>query len=383
MKSEILEILRMQEEGKLTREQAAELLSALADQAREKGGAPGNGGGTQGTPSEGAPGPQGEGPGGGGEKKSCGSAGARGSAATATAAIHDIVDAAIGMGVTVGRAATVWGGEVVNMVHRDDGANSITLSSVTPPTGANFSFRNNTVNVSKVGPLTLNMAEFCGNSFNASKVANITVTGGRFSQCNISGSSLNHVTIEGPSATDGTESPAVGIRGCTVNASKLVRVRLLGESALEGCIFQASAVKELELRDHTLIKDSRVNDSVIASAAFERVRGSTVIFNRSTVNALLVRDIVLDRVTLGAARVMDFKLTGGAWTNVCFVRESTSVLQESTFDNCTLADCTFIGCTFRRTTLRNLKLTGISVRNVDFTGLTLETDEAFRRAAGI
>jgi len=31
---------------------------------------------------------------------------------------------------------------------------------------------------------------------------------------------------------------------------------------------------------------------------------------------------------------------------------------------------------------RNLNLSGLTVRNVDFTGMTLESDEAFRKAAG-
>jgi hypothetical protein len=57
MKAEILKILEMQNDGKLTKDQAAELLAILADQAREKyDGATG----TQGAPSrDAAPGPRG------------------------------------------------------------------------------------------------------------------------------------------------------------------------------------------------------------------------------------------------------------------------------------------------------------------------------------
>ncbi len=59
MKAAILKILEMQEEGKITKEQAAELLAVLADQAREKNGAA-KGVDTQSAPSEGAPGPRGD-----------------------------------------------------------------------------------------------------------------------------------------------------------------------------------------------------------------------------------------------------------------------------------------------------------------------------------
>src|SRR5438477_11208641 len=118
MKAAILKILQLQEEGKLTKEQAAELLTVLADQARERDGAA-SGSHTQSAPSEGAPGPRGD--------SGCGPGGGGGGGFNPTAALHDMVDAAIGVGATVGRAATVLGGELANMVHRSDAGNSVTL----------------------------------------------------------------------------------------------------------------------------------------------------------------------------------------------------------------------------------------------------------------
>ncbi len=413
MKTEILEILQMQNEGKLTREQAAELLAALADQAREKAGAADPGGtgpdqeNTHAAPAAGAPGPR---------TATCNEAGnATGSnswtsgsrrnatSGTASATIHEWVDAAIGMGTTVGRAASVWGGQLAGMVHRDDGANSISLSKVDPPAGAAFSFRNNVINMSKVSGLELNNAEFTSNSLNASRLTQLALTAARFSQCNINGSSLHQLTIDGPaqapaapaSAPGATEPPAAGIRACTFSASKFHRVRLSGGSIMDTCVIQAAAIKDAALLEHALLKDSRISDTALAGLKIERATCRTVNFERVASNALHLRDITLDRVTFSSSRLIESAIAGGAWTNVKIRRDSAipgnaliatgqpSLVQESFFDNCTLTDCDFAGCTFRRTTLRNLTLTGITVRNIDFTGLTLDTQDAFRKAAGL
>ena len=383
MKAEILKILQLQEEGKLTRDQAAELLAILADQAREKTGetAP-----PPKVPSEGtggAPGPRG-----GSDSGSF--------AASSSAAIHGLVDTAIGVGSTIGRVASVFGGEVVNMVHRDEGGNSVTLSKVDAPAGEAYAFNANTINVSKISNLTLHQAEVTGNTVNASKIAHLDITRGRFTQCNVSGSSLSNVTIAGPLPSEtaalttpgGEGVPTAGIRGVTFNASKFSRIHLLGASALEVSTIQAAAVKDWTLTGSTL-RESKMNDANVAGLALEQSAVTGLMIERAHVQGLKATGATLEQVTLSGLRVSDLKITGGTWNDVKIRREAASIggrdclISETTFDNCTLTGCEFAGCTFRRTTLRNLKLAGLAVRNVDFTGLTLESEEAFRRAAGL
>ena len=112
MKDQILKILQMQEEGKLTRNQAAEILAVLADGAREK---------NEQSPPRGVPRPEGEG--------CCGASGAGGGGA-----FKDFGDKVSVMGTKGGHSAPVWGGELMNTVLRDEGGNSVTLSKMEVPT---------------------------------------------------------------------------------------------------------------------------------------------------------------------------------------------------------------------------------------------------------
>lgn len=380
MKAAILKILELQAEGKISKEQAAELLAVLADQAREKNGAA-TGTETHSAPSEGAPGPRGDSTGG----------------FNATAALHDMVDAAIGVGATVGRAATVLGGELANMVHRAEGGNSVTLSKVDEPSGDAFTFRGNTFNVSRVSHLVFNQAQVHDNVINASKMAHLSVTRGRFSQCTVAGSSMSHVAIEGLAsdalATEVAEGgkerqgvPPTGLHAVTFNASKFTRVSLAGGSVLEATAFQAAAVKQWSLTENSAIRNSKFNNANLADVTLQRASLQNVTVERSGLQVLALRDVTLEDVLVSGAGGHSITVAGGTWKNVKIWRQmggNDCLLEESRFENCTLTNCEFSGCTFRRTTLRGLNLTGITVRNVDFTGMVLETDEAFRQAAGM
>jgi uncharacterized protein YjbI with pentapeptide repeats len=279
------------------------------------------------------------------------------------------------------------------MVHRDEGGNSVTLSRVDSPHGDAFSFRDNTINVSRVAALDLSQAQVSGNTINASKIARVKVTRGRFVQSTISGSALTHVAIEGPAealAAAGDEVAPTGIRVLTLNASKVTRLRLADSSTLETSTIQATAAKDWLFSGGSTLKDSRINDSHVAGLSLERSTLASLAIERSHVQSLVCRDSTLESVSFSGLRVSDLALAGSTLSGVKFHRESNNLLagrdalmHESTLENCRLTDCEFAGCTFRRTTFRNLNLSGISVRNIDFTGLKIESEEAFRKAAGL
>jgi uncharacterized protein YjbI with pentapeptide repeats len=394
MKAEILQILQMQQAGKLTQDQAAELLAMLADQAREKTS-------VSAPQEEGAPGPQREQSEGGGAERRGG-----GFPSNAAAAIQSLVDSAVGLGASIGRNASVLATEIAQTVHREQAGNTITLSKVETPAGDHYSFRANSFNVSKICGITLNDAEFSNNSVNASRITALTLTRGKFSQNDVAGSSLNTLTLEGaapvsstPDAEDDSTAlataPAAGpqatLRGATFNASKIARVRILSGSTLDACTFLTTVVKDLELAEGSAFRDSKVIDSMIHASRAERSTLANLAIERSQVQALVVKDSTLDRVALHATRCDEVTIMGSTLTNTRFRRYALgsgvgsreSTVTDSTFDRCTLTDCDFLGCTFRRTTLRNLKLSGLTIRNVDFTGLTLDSEDAFKKAAGL
>jgi uncharacterized protein YjbI with pentapeptide repeats len=251
------------------------------------------------------------------------------------------------------------------------------------------------VNVSKVAGLTLNQAEICGNNVNASKIAHVAITRGRFNQCEVNGSSVSHITIEGPATIvaegQSTDIPATGIRGVVFNASKFSRVKLANASALDACNIMASAIKDWDLADMATLRDSRINDSHVAGLRLTHATVAQATIDRCNIQLLTVRDATVNRLSLAAIKTTGLTIAGGTWQDVKLRRNPSGMgaggreclVQEALFENCTLTNCDFAGCTFRRTTLRNLNLTGVTVRNVDFTGQTLETEEAFRRAAGL
>jgi uncharacterized protein YjbI with pentapeptide repeats len=386
MKAEILQILQMQQAGKLTQDQAADLLAMLADQAREKSS-------VSAPQEEGAPGPQRE----------------RGTSfpSNAAATLQSIVDSAVGLGASIGRSASVLATEIAQTVHREQAGNAITLSKVEAPAGDRYSFRSNSFNVSKITGVTLNDSEFSNNSVNASRLTAMTLTHGKFSQNDIAGSSLTTLTLEGAPAQSSTppqlepDSMALAqvatpgamatLRGATFNASKVARVRILSGSTLDACTFLTTVVKDLELAEGASFRDSKVIDSMIHASRAVRSTLANMAIERSQVQALTVKDSTLDRLALHATRMDEVTISNSKLTNTRFRRYALgsgvgsreSVVTESTIDGCTLTDCDFLGCTFRRTTLRNLSLSGLTIRNVDFTGLTLDSEDAFKKAAGL
>ena len=291
MKSQILKILQMQEQGKLTQDQAAELLAVLADQAREKG-VPLEGGGVAGGGEEERPRRE-RGRGTSVAGRSAGPAGpppprptspstgncAGGFGSTAAAAIHELVDTAIGVGTTVGRAASMWGGEFLNMVHRDEGGNSVTLSKVDGPQGEAYSFRGNTVNVSKIVHLHLQQAEFSGNCLNASKVAHVEITPAFFAvQCERQcAHARDHRRkwrrIPGgtPEAGEAGTVQVAGIRNVTFNATKFTRVTLGGNSSFENSASRRRPSDVELIPPGSVLKDMRrVNDSTLAALRMDK-----------------------------------------------------------------------------------------------------------------
>ncbi|MGN6371052.1 MAG: pentapeptide repeat-containing protein [Phycisphaerae bacterium] len=312
MKDHILKILEMQEEGKLTREQAAELLAALADGAREK----------KEQYNTGAPRPEGEG-------GVCGCGG--GAAGGAPGAFKEFVEKVTEVGASVGRSATVWGGEVMNAVHREEGGNSVTLSKMEAPTvgggGEGSVFTGNVLSMSKMGRVELTRGELARNVFTASKFSRVEITDGKFVQSDVNGSALTEIAVTGSV-----------VRAVVFTGVKCARWRLEGNSALDGCTVQASSLKGITFGGGSL------------------------------------RGVVMTGCSISDLTVKQTTVSGGKWSD-CKV---DGLLLE----NCELENCQFVGCVMRGTRIVGVKASGRVVRNLDLSGKVIEGEEGFLREVG-
>ena len=233
-------------------------------------------------------------------------------------AFKDFVDKVTEMGTKVGHSATVWGGELMNTVHRDEGGNSVTLSKMeVPTTGEGGAMRGNVLSLSKMGRVTLTRGELANNVLTASKFSRVEVTDGKFVQCDVSGSSLTEIAVVGSV-----------VRAVVFAGVKCSRLRLEGNSALDGCTIQASSVKGMTLAGTT-------------------VRGLAV-------TGCALADVALKQTTV----------TGGKW-NDC--RADGLVLE-----NCEFENCQWVGCKLRGTRIVGVKLSGRVMRNLDLSGNTNE-----------
>jgi uncharacterized protein YjbI with pentapeptide repeats len=344
MKDEILTILRMHAEGKLTEAQAAELLAVLADSGSGEKATPGSGG-------PGAPGP-------------------RGPAAT----FNRLVNTVAGVGTHVGQAAEVWSSQVLNLIHRGDGGNSITLSKVELPAGEAPVFERNVINVSTLTKLELRRSAMSNNSINASKLTRITITDGKFSQCELSGSSFDEVTIDGG-----------GIRGASFIGSKCQRLSMAGGSTLDGCTVQSSSMRDWKMTSGAELRESWLTGSSSSGVTLEQSVLKGLKIEHSSVNELAVRESKLDKVVISGCKVSATTISGCTWTNMTLRREMarSGSLDGTTFEKCEWTDCEFVGCDFRGATVRNVSLSGTVLRGIDFSGKSIDGVEAFREAAGL
>lgn len=149
MKEEILRILELEKQGKLTTEQAAELLAALADHRAEPAGAP----------QAAAAGPSVEAPFAPPPAPPFSSprfATMRGVVSTGGVVIADAVQAAVK--------------SAMNAVHHKDGENGITMSRYEPPTLDASVYADNSINVSQFSRVQLTRSRLCGNNLQAATI---------------------------------------------------------------------------------------------------------------------------------------------------------------------------------------------------------------------
>lgn len=221
MREEILKILEMQASGKLTPEQATELIVALneGDAATKTQ--------TDGTQKS--------------EEPAAGF-----SSEFSTDNLGEFIQRII-QGAIQGKIGTVkgkFGPAKVKFSDEDGEGNRINASKIEMPKGDDFEFRNNHINLSSVTGLEMeHSSEFCDNRIQASTLNSLHLSTAIVTDVSINGSSLDNIKIEDSELTD------LKFSGCKITRLELKDDCTWSDAQFNGCTIKEARFEGGELSD--------------------------------------------------------------------------------------------------------------------------------------
>lgn len=339
MKEHILQILRMKDEGKLTAEQAAELLAALADEGKAA------------------------------------EAGPAEPAAGKVRSEEGWREFARDMGAIGQQVTQAIGGAVRQ---KDKSGNMATLSHVAAPEGVDFEFHDNSINVSQIVALRLNRGRVVNNLINASRVSDLTVSDGAMGNCKINGSSLDEVAIEGGTLGDSS-----------FHGSKCVRLRLEAGCQWIGTECSAMNIKDVALRSagggakvlRNTFRGASVagievgNGSTLEDGTFAGISMSDSRFDAAVWKDVAVRAMKITGMTVLRSSFVDVRLEGK------ISRQST--IENTRFEDCKWKDCRLVGCSFTDCVIVGVEVEGIRAEGVELSGVTIKGADELKKALRI
>ena len=366
MQEEIERILKMREDGKLTREQAAEVIAALStkDNAgrRDRDGDRGDRRHRhrRHDSRRHSRHRRRQQPFGGLER-----------------AFEDIVKNAVNLGSSSVRDAVKFSLKLGPEDWVND-SNTAMFAKADEPEGEDYRCDDNRINVSQIKGLHLVRAEFCNNDLNAAGIARLEITGGKFSDNAMRGSYLKRSLIE-DSEVIGNQFNGVQLVGLTLGTAKLTNSR-----------FNGAQVKDFGLANSTM-DNTRFNGVNLRSVVLK----ADSAMNDVTVNGLMGKDWLLDNATMVNVDFKGLRITGLVLDHTrlenCTIRSTDwtgqlergdlSLVRDLTIEHSMCKNCEFIDCRFDRTTLRNVQASDLVFESVDFTDMTFESTADFARLA--
>lgn len=215
MRAEIQKILEMQASGKISQEQAAELLSALIEPLAEK------------TDAKDTHNPQDLSP------------------EFSTEKLGEFIEHLV-QGALKGKIGTMAGKfGAAKIKISDDGAegNRVNASKFTMPEGEDFEFTDNDINLSEISELKMSEgSEFSDNRLQASTLAHVGLRASMMTDTTLNGSSWDGVTL------DDTEFSDLKFQGCKLLKSEFASTQL-NDAQLHGCHLRNANFKSCEISD--------------------------------------------------------------------------------------------------------------------------------------
>jgi uncharacterized protein YjbI with pentapeptide repeats len=292
-------------------------------------------------------------------------------------AVGESLRNAVGQVVSSSLAGLFPRGSLSNLFRQSEafrhgaGERGVCLSKFVEPTGEDFVFRDNQIAVSAVFGIELVRAAMTENSINASRVGPVRVSDGKLTQCAVNGSSLTDLLLDGSSldalTLEGTKCARLelsdqsiihdsGFAGCS-----LKDVRLGSASGIDDCKFSGCSLSDVDL------VASRLNDGHMSAAALAGVRVENSRWHDFSIQGYRIKN----------TRFVETTFYDIAFGRSGFAREAAMV--DSEFVNCKFHDCRLDGCSFNRVTIRNVDLSDLELDGVELSDRTIDGSEEFLR----
>lgn len=246
------------------------------------------------------------------------------------------------------------------------------LSRIDAPQGHDFTFDDNSINVSSITELKLENSHFDDNAINGSKLHQVSLTDSSLSDCSINGSSIDKITLTSSHFSD------LGIHG-----SKCAGFSVTEQSRLSAVGIQGCSLKDVAIADKSTVEDCRLNgvsahQLTLSRCKLSDVGAQGVAFKNSTLSGCTFAN-----VKLKGLRIADCKFSQASFSDISFTgRTAAASIEETEIENCTFADGSFSGCIFSQTGIRNVRASGFTAKNIDFTGMKIDSTEAFMKVIG-
>ena len=338
MKEQIQHVLRMNKEGKLTDEQAAELLAELAR----------------------PDGPRGEERG-----------WARGGileplVSKMNATLKSALDSAFAWDDGVRGQGEGWTGS--------SGRNSIHMSRFDYPQGKDIVFSGNVVRMSSVKDMRMDRSALEDNTIDMSKVDDLRLKDARFKDCEIRASSLDEWHL------DDSILEAVSVQG-----SRAADFQVTGGSELRKARIQGASLKDLRLAEGTKARELLINGSALSGIRLVRSELSdSEIQNASLADLSLegcrTRNLMLRSVSVKRAAFLDCILAEVVFSSEEKWAVRKHGLKDIRFEGCSFEKVSFADCRLADCVLKNVTLTDKRFRNLDLAGLRIDGTDAFLKA---
>ncbi|MDB5102961.1 MAG: hypothetical protein JWP91_650 [Fibrobacteres bacterium] len=390
IKAEIQQILKMNKDGVLTDEQAADLLAELT--RKEEDGASGK-------------------PGSGGEKSGLDSLfGGNWDGSFVepilnkmNTTVKSALDAAFGWdkpGAGGGGASTGYQGQAFGSGNEGGGGgfagfggagfggfgggatgglsgnNHVHMSRFDLPTGKEHTFTGNTIRMSSVKDMRLDRAEMIDNTIDMSKAADFSVKDGKVIGCEIRASATEDWSVEGAT-----------VRGLAINGSKVADFHCAGGSVVRGVRVQGASIKNFRVADNSKVADLLINATAVSDLNLVRTGVSGSEIQSSHIAAVSLEDCEAKDLMVRLTSLKRVAFKGCGLTDVVFTGSDRwswkkQGLKDVRFENCRMDKVLFTDCRLVDVTLRNVTLKDRQFRDLNLSGLVIDGDEAFLKAAG-